>query len=259
MNNSFPFPQYSQSELITDLNALLSNKIDKSSGNTGLKIISQYHQSIWRCNIKDHLSPIEAWSNDAIMAKVYANRQKYLNKDIITDEELRRGLTVSKLAPKVSVFKPTTAKYLINKYLSEYDTVFDPCAGFSGRMLGTVSLNKTYIGQDINSITVKEANNIIKDFRLNNATYMMKDSIYDTGEYECLFTCPPYANKENWHQDIECLTADEWITLCLNNYKCKQYLFVIDKTELYKDNIVETLSNKSHFGTNNELVINIRK
>ena len=151
------------------------------------------------------------------------------------------------------------AKYLINRYLNNFSTIFDPCAGFSGRMLGTVSLGKKYIGQDINSITVKEANNLINDFCFTDAIYNLKDSIYDTGNYECLFTCPPYGDKENWHQDIEILSADEWIQTCLTNFNCKAYLFVVDKTTLFKNYIVEELKNKSHFGTNTEYVIYISK
>lgn len=49
---------------------------------------------------------------------------------------------------------------------------------------------------------------------------------------------------------------DEWIDLCSQKHKgCKGYLFVVDETEKYKDKIVETLTNKSHFGTNFEYVV----
>ena len=35
----------------------------------------------------------------------------------------------------------------------------------------------------------------------------------------------------------------------------QKYLFVIDMTDKYKDSIVETIENKSHFGINTEYVI----
>ena len=35
----------------------------------------------------------------------------------------------------------------------------------------------------------------------------------------------------------------------------KKYLFVVDETEKYKNYIVETIENKSHFGSNFEYVI----
>ena len=41
--------------------------------------------------------------------------------------------------------------------------------------------------------------------------------------------------------------------------KCKTYLFVVDNTNRYKDYIVDIITNKSHFGKNNEYVIKIDK
>ena len=72
-----------------------------------------------------------------------------------------------------------------------------------------------------------------------------------------LFTCPPYGGKEHWNKnndEVE-MSCDEWIDICLDKYKVNKYLFVVDKTEKYKNNIVETIENKSHFGTNYEYVI----
>ena len=39
--------------------------------------------------------------------------------------------------------------------------------------------------------------------------------------------------------------------------KCKTYLFVVDNTNRYKDYIVDIITNKSHFGKNNEYIIKI--
>ena len=123
-------------------------------------------------------------------------------------------------------------------------------------MLGVCSLGKRYIGQDINSETVEESNNIIKYFNLD-ASIECKDLLKDSGEYECLFTCSPYGSKEKWNQEIENKSCDEWIEEILSRYKCKEYLFVVDKTEKYLDYIVEELKNKSHFGSNLEYIIKI--
>lgn len=228
-------------------------------GNTGLEIVKQYYPSIWDCNIKGHPTPREAWYDTDLMFNVIKNRLKYKGLNL-TPELIRQGLSVTKKAAKVSIFRPALAKYLVNKYLRQYDTIFDPCAGFGGRLLGAVAVGKQYIGQDINSITVLETEDLIKELNLQDqASICCKDSLYDSGNYECLFTCPPYADKELWHQDIEVLDCDEWIETCLKNYNCGAYLFVVDKTEKYKDFIVETVENKSHFNSNSEKIIFIKK
>lgn len=256
INSDFPYKTFSLEQLKKYYNNLKKVQGTKY-GKTGQEIIEHYHRSVWRCNIKNHKSPIDAWEDLNIIKQVIKNRLKYLETSDLTIFNIRAGLTISGLAPKVSLFRPATAKYLIEKYLNEFDTIFDPCSGFSGRLLGTCCLNKRYIGQDINSISVKESQAIIKDFGLN-ADIKIADSLYDTGEYDCLFTCPPYGDKEIWHQDIEILSADEWIDVCLKNYKCKKYLFVVDKTSKYKDFVVEEIKNTSHFGSNSELVVLIK-
>ena len=81
------------------------------------------------------------------------------------------------------------------------------------------------------------------------------DILQDTGEYECLFTCPPYKNKEIYNAETEFKSCDEWITECLNRYKCKRYVFVIDTTTKYENYVVESISTKSHLSTVKEQII----
>ena len=254
LETNFPYDNFTDTELTKDYKSF--KKTNNKNSNSGLRIVRQFHPSIWRCNRYGYKSPVDAWNDPEIMYKVIENRLKYLKEDLSV-YNIRAGLSISKKAPKVSVFKPATAKYLVEKYLNEYTEIFDPCCGFSGRMLGACMLGKRYIGQDINSVTIKESNKI-KDYFKLNADLKVNDSIYDSDKYECLFTCPPYGNKENWHQDIEVLSADEWIDVCLKNYKCKAYLFVVDKTEKYKDFVVEEFKNKSYLNENSEQVVFIK-
>ena len=67
----------------------------------------------------------------------------------------------------------------------------------------------------------------------------------------------PDGGKEHWNANNDEVekSCDEWIDICLSTYKCKRYLFVVDKTEKYTDKIVETLTAKSHFGKHTEYVI----
>ena len=47
------------------------------------------------------------------------------------------------------------------------------------------------------------------------------------------------------------------IDICLRKFKCKRYLFVVDdrSTVKYKNNVVEKIKNRSHFGSNFEYVV----
>lgn len=139
------------------------------------------------------LSPVECWKQKDLIEKSVRNRIIY--KSNLSSQQIARGFNISNIAKTVSVFNPIFAKHIIQTYASEYDEIFDPFSGFSGRMLGACAYGKTYIGQDINEIHVKESNEIINKFNLN-ATVIQKDIFESTGTYDCLFTCSPYNLKE---------------------------------------------------------------
>lgn len=253
----FPYPKYNDNILNNSYSSLSKSDINNFSMNAryGMKIIDHFHPSIWKANRNGSISPYSAWQKDDLIIKCIKNRIIYKGCNLDRSKVLA-GFSINKIAPKVSIFNPNLAKYIVGKYLSNYNVVFDPCSGYSGRMLGVCSLGKRYIGQDINSETVEESNDIIKYFNLD-ASVECKDLLKDSGEYECLFTCSPYGSKEKWNQEIENKSCDEWIEEILSRYKCKEYLFVVDKTEKYLDYIVEELKNKSHFGSNLEYIIKI--
>ena len=248
----FPYCEYKKSVLLNDWYKL-SNFNYKDRAGIGNYIIKHFHKNIYTSNVFGKPSPVEAWNNESIMKKTIKNRLLY-SKPPITPEKIKQGLNVTKLAPKVSVFNPNLAKRIVSTYLKEFNVVFDPFSGFSGRMLGVCASNKKYIGQDINKESIVASNEIINLLSLN-ASVIEKDIFNSKGEYECLFTCPPYNLKEIWSQDIKNLSCDEWINICLNNFKCKKYIFVVDNTILFKDNIIEELNNKSHFSSNKEYII----
>ena len=122
--------------------------------------------------------------NDELLLKVIKNRIVYINA--ITPNKILQGFNISKVAPKVSVFSAALAKLLIYKYLNDFNTIFDPFSGFSGRMLGTVSLDKKYIGQDISAIHVNESNDIIEFLHIDEyAKVYQQDILKSDGIYEC--------------------------------------------------------------------------
>lgn len=247
-------------------------------------IVKKFHPSLDRANRKSCKSPYDGWnqikSDYNKFLAFYENRLrcsdwfkekdnvKYLIQGRVPDFIYGIGLSTSRKYPQVSYFKPHLAKYIVEKYLADYDTVFDPFAGYCGRMLGVLASGKNYYGQDLCDSTVEENVNVYQDLyipfctenkiEINNVCFDLTDSTEQTSEhFDCLFTCPPYSDIEQWPGvDPVKRSCDEWIDMCLKNYKCARYVFVVDDTiEKYKDNIVETLENTSHFGRNNEYLV----
>lgn len=254
-DNYFPYVTLSNEKIHASYLRLCNKESEKLNNhdNSCLDVISYFHPSIYKCNISNKPSIYEAYFNDELLFKCIMNRLTYINKEP-NKKNIIQGFNVSKIAPKISIFKPDIAKYLIKKYLNNYNIIFDPCCGYSGRMLGCCSLNKHYIGQDINPVTIEESIKL-KEFLNLDAELFINDSLVDHNKYDCLFTCPPYLNKEKWNQEIKILSAEEWIDILIHNFTCKTYLFVVDNPGKYKKYVVEEIINKSHFSNNKEYIV----
>ncbi len=261
----FPYPHYDDKDLLGAYKSLCKIRCDDKSRidislntRSGDRLIQHFHHSIWHDHRGGELSPYEAWQDDELLLQIIQNRiiyQNYLNPN-----KILQGFNIAKKAAKVSVFSAGRARMIVAKYLSEFDTVFDPFSGYSGRMIGTISVGKRYIGQDISLIHTNESNQIIeflKGYGIKfDATISQADVFQSHGEYPCLFTCSPYSDKEQWEDvPVNQYTCDDWIDVCLSRFKCKRYVFVVDETAKYKDNIADVITNKSHFGSNSEYVI----
>ena len=266
---SFPYPKYTDEEMMASWRSLVdlayttepyqSFAVDLRTGD---KLIRNFHPSIYHAHREGKVSPYDAWYNDNLLKMAIGNRIKYNIE--MTPANVLQGFSAANIAPKVTVFSAAIAKVLIDKYLSDATEIFDPFSGFSGRMLGTVALGKKYFGIDLSDTHACESDELIHFLKTHgvhiDATVLEWDVMKASGSYDALFTCPPYGTKEVWEKSNgEQLTCDEWIDVCLNRFNCKKYLFVVDKTEKYSDNIVNAMVNKSHLGTNIENVVLIER
>jgi len=274
------FKQISLKNCEDEFKRLQNEIINKSNSKNYSNIIKYFHKSIIFANVGKSLSPYDGWNyiqdNEEAFKDFYRNRLRcsdwfkgegklpYLLRGVVMEETYGIGLSTSRKYQLVTYFKPRLAKYIITKYLNEYDTIFDPFSGYSGRMIGCLACNKNYIGQDLCEMSINESKEIyefLKQFTNNTCQLSIKDSIKSSGKYDCLFTCSPYGDIEKW-PGVKPLnySCDKWIDICLQNYKCNKYVFVTDnKIEKYKDYIVETLQNTSHLATNYEYIIVINK
>lgn len=257
----FPYPKYSDDRMNLDWSHLCQYQNDKyvQQCRIGESIIKHFHPSIYSCHVDRCISPVAGWYDDNKLKQVIRNRLIYVNN--IDPSKILKGFSVSKICPSVSIFNPILARYLTLKYLDMFHEVFDPFSGFSGRLLGVTSTGRRYIGRDLNETAVRESNQIMKflKFTYKDAVVQTKNILKSQGEYECLLTCPPYGTKEHYAAETIFKSCDDWIDECLQRFKCKRYVFVVDKTDKYKHNVVETIKSTSHFANVSEYVIVIDK
>lgn len=248
----FPYPQYDEKRMRRDYEHLKAYKW-KSGQRLGTSIIDHFHRSIWSGHVGNYPSPVEAWADKNLLEKCVRNR--FIYKSNLSSQNIARGFNVCKLAPKVSVFNPALAKHLLDVYAPGAKSVIDPFSGFSGRMLGACALGMSYTGYDLSETAVKESNEIIQFLGLN--ARVEQGNVFElNGDADVLFTCPPYGLKETWGNETKDLTCERWIDECLARFNCKRYIFVADESVgKYRGNVVETLTNQSHFSNAKEYVI----
>lgn len=253
----FPYPTYTTERMEKDWSHLCQYEFStyKPNCRIGMSVVSHFHRSVFDCRVGSCKSVREAWEDDNALKRVIANRLVYQNT--VNPSKVLAGFNICKEAPIVSRFNPVLAKYLVRKYLNEFDEVFDPFSGFSGRLLGTAACDKKYVGQDIRWQAVEESNQIIRFLNLKGCSVSQQDVLQSSGTYECLLTCPPYSDKETYGSEVCYKSCDEWIDECLRRFKCRKYVFVVDETEKYKDFVVEEVQNSSHFSKAVERVIAI--
>lgn len=254
-------------------------------------MIHRFFPSIFTANKGGSQSPVEYWkklqTEPETFKKFLENRYCYsdwYNEKDKSDPERKRtnrhyleegyvppfiyaiGCTTSGKAPCVSYFKPSFVKNLINKYLPDCETVFDPCTGY-GKCIGALAAGKNFIGRDLNDVTIAEnkacAAFIEKHFPEyeGKADLAVADMFASTGKYEAMLTCPPYSNEkgkqiEIWQSSsgkVECpFTCDAIIDRLLRNYECETYVFIVDDSmKNYRDYIKEKHENVNYINARN--------
>lgn len=204
--------------------------------------------------VSGQLSSYQAFMNEKIRWKMIVNRILY-SGGFIDNVQVLSALNISRTCKQPSWFSVSFAEHIIATYVTS-NTIVDPFAGWGARCDAACKLHKNYIGVDANADLVdwhhsKNRNNI----SLGDAKTFKYDG-------ECsVFICPPYRDVEVYFdsQDND-LSQCDWLKIVMQNVpNAKEYIMVckvID--EGWEKYIVETKTNKSHFGTNNEYVICVK-
>jgi hypothetical protein len=207
----------------------------------------------------------DAFYDKKIRWNIIKNRIQYVG-GFIDAKEILVGLNVTRKAKQPSWFSKSLATRLIKTYCS-MPIIYDLAAGWGTRCDACRDLHRTYIACDFN----KELVDWHHEHDRN--TIVWHDGRTFTYDSPCsIFICPPYSdpktgncfedyNFDGFDESVKSLTQCQWLMLAMKNAPnfvdatmvCK----IVDLG--WEKYIVETIDNKSHFGTNCEYVIHITK
>jgi hypothetical protein len=194
-----------------------SNKIIKNTMYQQLYDVKDYkgnnYKSLWT---KKNLE--KAFNIDLKCTKFKPDIPKGQGETVFTNifEILKR----IKFNP-VTIYSPLMTKNILN--ILECKTVFDPCIGWGGRMVGTCCIGGEYIGCEPSTTTFNGLLNIKNELNLKNVTLyncpvedILTSEEFSNKSFDCCLTSPPYFNLEIYcDEDNQSInkykTYNEWL------------------------------------------------
>jgi len=208
----FPFPSLTPHEIESQFNmlmgacptAILHNGTAKASM-IGLSLANSFHPQMWSVT-KRGRSPIECFLDNSVLRKCLKKAFQFWPHRRCWNAQCIRSLIRIYHRGRVSNFRPTVARAIAASYSGRGATVLDFTAGYGGRMLGCLTLDRHYIGIDAERAQVRGLRRLGKAVRaVAPGTYeihqgcaevVLKDIPSDS--VDLVLTSPPYFNNEEY-------------------------------------------------------------
>jgi 16S rRNA G966 N2-methylase RsmD len=191
---------YTEEILKKDWQSLKKFKTDKDSTSStlrvGMKLCEHFFPNFYNIKNSKGESFASFWNKQNLIKILRWNRKSHSTPYL---SEIKRGIYFCTGLTKNTMFRPHLAKTIVSSYSGE--TVLDPCAGWGGRMLGTVAAGKKYIAFEPNIETYNNLNKLAEFLDIKNeveiynvgSEYMNN---YLTKKVDIILTSPPYFNLE---------------------------------------------------------------
>lgn len=193
---------YSDRELLADY-VKLKNTTEFKKGSQfkpGMKLCQHFFPNFWNIKSSKGVSFSDCWQDSKLMADVLQWGKTGMSQLWLS--WIRRAIFMRAGLPNSSFYRPHFSRQVILNTNIEEGLLFDPCAGWGGRMLGTVSAGWHYVACEPN---VETYNNLLRliDFlgiQSNVTLHNMPAEDFDykslQGKVDIVLTSPPYFNLE---------------------------------------------------------------
>lgn len=198
---------------------------DYPASSSGLKFLNPYMPH--RYDTRNHaatFSAVGAFQDDTRLRRTVATMLDWERIDL-SPSGVRSALTVLNRTP--GHFPPAVAYSLVTEFCPDGGTVLDPCAGWGGRLLGTLLAGRQYVGIEAWDATATSlgriGNRVVEllgsgSYRIVNQPFQGIDPI----PADLILTCPPYWTIERYtEQDVD---LDEWVQVFVKPFaqKCAE-------------------------------------
>ena len=170
----------------------------------GMKLCQHFFPNFWNIESDNGQSFAKAWNDPIIMNKVRQWGLEGMSQLWLS--WVRRAVYMASGLPNSSFYRPHFSKQVTMMTGKKNGTLFDPCAGWGGRMLGTVANGWNYIACEPNIETFENLNRVIDclDIRDRVQLYNIPAETFDfdrLNKVDVVLTSPPYFNLEVYTKD----------------------------------------------------------
>ncbi len=178
----------------------------------GLRLANYFHPHMWRLHSSRYRSPWNAFADDDVLRLCIRKALTHCHdRPPLTPNSLRRQLQSLTNTASVWNFRPAVARALMQMYSRDGDTILDFCAGFGGRLLGAMSLNRRYIGIEPSVRTLRGLERMSRKLLSLNLSCGKAKLLHGCAEevlpqlrsssVGLVLTSPPYFDRERYCQD----------------------------------------------------------
>jgi len=193
---------YTEQELYSDwmdlLNRESSTKYVPSTRREGMRLCEHFMPNFWSIQSAKGMSFEILWTAENLERILRYNRKMHSTPYM---SEIRRTLYFTFGLPKSTMYRPGLAKAITIAYKGK--TVLDPCAGWGGRMLGTVAAGAHYTAFEPNITTYENLLKIVDFLKLHDKVMLFNSPAQEISntklphrKYDVILTSPPYYSLE---------------------------------------------------------------
>jgi len=210
----FPFYNFSIDELKGKMKRLEGFSPIEEDGlfkwdGYGTELANYFHPHMFECNKKGKISAIDFFNSDNDFRRGISKLIALYPK--ITRSNIREICCNESVSSRINNFPPRVMLTILKKlYNGKKITMLDPCAGFSGRLLGSYASNivEKYIGIDLSEKTYKglidtrtfinslDSKRKFEPILINGNCIEIVPTIKD--EIDFIFTSPPFLDEEQY-------------------------------------------------------------
>jgi len=228
-SHGFPYPSLSDLEVQRDFTVVTRHDLppmtclDLPRSVQGLRVVNAFQPRLW--HIPSHgRSVIDCFNDDELLHRALVKAVGFWPNRHCWNASCVRNVLRLLHRTRPGNFRPIAARAIVERYTKPGEPVLDFCAGFGGRLLGTLAARRTYVGIEPEREQVRGMCTMLAALRIESkrATLYEGRAEETLGELAwssvgLILTSPPYFDQEQYsnHPDqsmIRYPTLRVWLT-----------------------------------------------